>query len=61
LVTTVSTSGAAALGHLRMWLCPDRSLNEAKAMYGERGYLEIARDNDDPYAVHWFEKRLAAG
>jgi aryl-alcohol dehydrogenase-like predicted oxidoreductase len=23
-------------------------------------FLEIARYNDDPYADHWFEKRLAA-
>jgi hypothetical protein len=23
-----------------------------------RGYLEIERYNDDPYANHWFEKRL---
>jgi hypothetical protein len=27
-------------------------------MYRERGYVEIARYNDDPYADHWFEKRL---
>ena len=26
-----------------------------------RGYVEIARYNDDPYANHWFEKRLVAG
>jgi DNA-binding MarR family transcriptional regulator/GNAT superfamily N-acetyltransferase len=52
---------AAALGQLRVRLYTNRSLDEAKAMYGDRGYLEIARYNDDPYADHWFEKRLAAG
>ena len=34
------------------------SLTEAKAMYRARGYVEIPRYNDDPYANHWFEKRL---
>ena len=27
-------------------------------MYRGNGYVEIARYNDDPYANHWFEKRL---
>ena len=27
-------------------------------MYRSRGYVEIPRYNDDPYATHWFEKRL---
>jgi DNA-binding MarR family transcriptional regulator len=34
------------------------SLTEARALYGSRGYTEIPRYNDDPYAQHWFEKRL---
>lgn len=49
---------AAALGHRRVRLYTNRSLAEAKAMYRARGYREIARYNDDPYANHWFEKRL---
>jgi GNAT superfamily N-acetyltransferase len=49
---------AAALGHRRVRLYTNRSLTEAKAMYGARGYREIARYNDDPYANHWFEKPL---
>jgi DNA-binding MarR family transcriptional regulator/N-acetylglutamate synthase-like GNAT family acetyltransferase len=49
---------AAAVGHRRVRLYTNRSLAEAKAMYGARGYREIARYNDDPYANHWFEKRL---
>jgi DNA-binding MarR family transcriptional regulator/GNAT superfamily N-acetyltransferase len=51
---------AAALGHQRVRLYTNRSLDEAKAMYRSNGYVEIARYNDDPYADHWFEKRLAA-
>ena len=34
------------------------SLSEARAMYLKRGYREIARYNDNPYAQHWFEKAL---
>jgi DNA-binding MarR family transcriptional regulator/GNAT superfamily N-acetyltransferase len=50
---------AAALGHRRVRLYTNRSLDEAKAMYRGRGYVEIARYNDDPYANHWLEKRLS--
>ena len=49
---------AIALGHRRVRLYTNRSLDEAKAMYRSRGYEEIPRYNDDPYANHWFEKRL---
>ena len=51
---------AAALGRQTVRLYTNRSLDEAKAMYRARGYVEIARYNDDPYADHFFEKRLAA-
>ncbi len=51
---------AVALGHRRVRLYTNRSLDEAKAMYRSNGYLEVARYNDDPYADHWFEKRLAS-
>ncbi|HEY1930685.1 MAG TPA: helix-turn-helix domain-containing GNAT family N-acetyltransferase [Acetobacteraceae bacterium] len=42
-------------------LCLDtnRSLTEAQAMYRQDGYHEIGRYNDNPYAHHWFEKRLS--
>jgi DNA-binding MarR family transcriptional regulator len=50
---------AAALGHRAVRLYTNRALDEAKAMYRSRGYAEIPRYNDDPYANHWFEKRLA--
>jgi DNA-binding MarR family transcriptional regulator/N-acetylglutamate synthase-like GNAT family acetyltransferase len=50
---------ARALGHGRVRLYTNRSLAEAKAMYRVAGYAEIERYNDDPYAHHWFEKRLS--
>jgi DNA-binding MarR family transcriptional regulator/GNAT superfamily N-acetyltransferase len=49
---------AAALGHRSVRLYTNRALAEAKAMYAANGYAEIGRYNDDPYADHWFEKRL---
>lgn len=34
------------------------TLREAIAMYRSSGYLEVPAFNDEPYAHHWFEKRL---
>jgi DNA-binding MarR family transcriptional regulator/GNAT superfamily N-acetyltransferase len=36
----------------------NKALTEAHALYRREGYREIARYNDNPYAHHWFEKRL---
>lgn len=36
----------------------NRVLVEAQALYRRAGYREIARYNNNPYAHHWFEKRL---
>jgi ribosomal protein S18 acetylase RimI-like enzyme len=36
----------------------NRTLTEAQALYRKLGYREIARYNDNPYAHHFFEKRL---
>jgi DNA-binding MarR family transcriptional regulator/GNAT superfamily N-acetyltransferase len=36
----------------------NRSLIEAIQMYRDCGYQEVAAFNDEPYAHHWFEKRL---
>jgi DNA-binding MarR family transcriptional regulator/GNAT superfamily N-acetyltransferase len=36
----------------------NRVLVEAQVMYRRKGYREIARYNDNPYAHHWFEKQL---
>jgi GNAT superfamily N-acetyltransferase len=49
---------ARTRGFERVRLDTNRSLDEAKAMYAAAGYVEIGRYNDNPYANHWFEKRL---
>ena len=36
----------------------NRALQEAIALYRASGYEEVAPFNDEPYAHHWFEKRL---
>ena len=36
----------------------NRNLTEAIALYRSAGYVEIEPFNDEPYAHHWFEKRL---
>jgi hypothetical protein len=35
-----------------------RVLTEAQAFYRQEGYREVAPFNAEPYAHHWFEKRL---
>lgn len=45
-------------GFARVRLDTNGVLTEAQAMYRKRGYREIARYNDNPYAEHWFEKDL---
>ncbi len=49
---------ALEIGCRRVLLDTNRTLTEAKAMYLKRGYHEIGRYNDNPYADHWFEKLL---
>jgi DNA-binding MarR family transcriptional regulator/GNAT superfamily N-acetyltransferase len=36
----------------------NKALTEAHALYRSSGYREVAAFNDEPYAHHWFEKRL---
>jgi ribosomal protein S18 acetylase RimI-like enzyme len=36
----------------------NRTLDEAIALYRGSGYTKVAPFNDEPYAHHWFEKRL---
>src|SRR5690348_10604005 len=36
----------------------NRSLKEAISLYRSTGYREVKPFNDEPYAHHWFEKRL---
>ncbi|WP_327590177.1 MarR family winged helix-turn-helix transcriptional regulator [Nonomuraea sp. NBC_00507] len=49
---------AAANGLLTVRLETNRSLTEAIALYRASGYREVEPFNDEPYAHHWFEKRL---
>lgn len=37
----------------------NRSLNEAIQLYRSTGYREVKAFNKEPYAHHWFEKRLS--
>jgi hypothetical protein len=34
------------------------ALSEAQALYRNSGYREVPAFNHEPYAHHWFEKRL---
>jgi DNA-binding MarR family transcriptional regulator/GNAT superfamily N-acetyltransferase len=36
----------------------NRALREASGLYRSAGYVEVQAFNDEPYAHHWFEKRL---
>ena len=56
----VRTLEAAARegGVKTMRLDTNRALTEAHALYRSEGYREIARFSDNPYADHWFAKRL---
>ncbi len=50
---------AAARGMSRVVrLETNGSLSEAIALYRSAGYREVPAFNDEPYAHHWFEKRL---
>jgi DNA-binding MarR family transcriptional regulator/GNAT superfamily N-acetyltransferase len=49
---------AFALGLDVLRLETNRALGEAIRLYRKVGYREVPRFNDDPYAHHWFEKRL---
>ena len=49
---------AASRGVRVVRLETNRNLTEAIALYRSAGYREVPRFNDEPYAHHWFEKRL---
>ena len=38
----------------------NKALSEAQALYRSSGYREVSPFNDEPYAHHWFQKRLRA-
>ena len=49
---------AAEHGVRTLRLETNRNLTEAIALYRSSGYVEVEPFNDEPYAHHWFEKRL---
>lgn len=49
---------AAERGVIRLTLETNRSLAEAISLYRSAGYEEVPAFNDEPFAHHWFEKRL---
>jgi len=49
---------AARAGATVARLETNRALVEAIALYRSAGYAEVAPFNDEPFAHHWFEKRL---
>ena len=51
---------ASQHGAHRTRLETNRALPEAISLYRSSGYLEVPPFNDEPYADHWFEKRLPA-
>ena len=51
-------AAAREKGFKTLRLDTNRALTEAHALYRSEGYREVARFNDNPYAHHWFEKRL---
>ena len=46
----------ATLAHIET----NKTLVEAIAMYVSAGYVEVPAFNEEPFADHWFEKRLVA-
>jgi GNAT superfamily N-acetyltransferase len=51
--------GAARdMGLAALRLDTNKALTEAHALYRSEGYRDVERFNDNPYAHHWFEKRL---
>ena len=51
-------AAAREAGVKTLRLDTNRALTEAHALYRSEGYREVAPFNDNPYAHHWFEKRL---
>jgi GNAT superfamily N-acetyltransferase len=49
---------AEAMGAREIRLDTSARLSEALALYRSAGYTETAPYNDNPYAAHWFAKRL---
>lgn len=53
-------AAASELGCETVRLETNRALNEAIQLYRSTGYREVPSFIDEPYAHHWFEKRLTS-
>jgi ribosomal protein S18 acetylase RimI-like enzyme len=51
-------AAAREAGAPALRLDTNRALVEAIALYRSSGFVEVPAFNDEPYAHHWFEKRL---
>jgi DNA-binding MarR family transcriptional regulator/GNAT superfamily N-acetyltransferase len=51
---------AARHGHDVLRLDTNKALSAAIGLYHSCGFQEVAAFNDEPYAHHWFEKRITA-
>lgn len=49
---------AVARGVVTLRLETNKTLGEAINLYRSAGFVEVDPFNDEPYAHHWFEKRL---
>ena len=58
LLVGAAEDAARALGAGRIVLDTRGDLVEARALYARLGYTETEPHNDEPYAEHWFTKRL---
>lgn len=58
LLVRAAEDVARTLGAERMVLDTRGDLVEARALYARLGYTETEAYNEDPYAEHWFAKRL---
>ena len=56
IATIEATARSVSLSTLR--LDTHRALKEAQALYRKLGFEEVASFNANPYAHHWFRKRL---
>ena len=59
-ILTELEARARRAGATAVRLETNRSLREATGLYRSSGYAEVPAFNDEPYAHHWFEKRLDA-
>ena len=49
---------AFGIGYSIMCLETNKALHEAQKLYRAAGYVEVAPFNSEPYAHHWYQKRL---